>query len=356
MKYIFTLKWSFEDSFAVKYIYCYYYFGVTVFDDVIVVVDVIIAAVTIVVTIIIVIIKVTVVIIAAVIIVTIIVIVIIIKVTVVIIAAGIIVVTIIVIVIIINVTVVLQFTKLHSVRKDMMNPIDALTEFGLTRQEGSIYMILYAHVELTGYEIAKLAGISRSNVYSSLANLVEKGGVYLIEGSSNKYSAVPVDEFCDNKVRKLEQNKLHLTKLLASKPDDQEGYITIRGEQHIEDKMIHMLKQTTQRVYISVSRKILNLVEPYLSDLICKNCKVVIITNTPYELTGATIFNTPKESNQIRVIVDSKTVLTGDLENGNQSTCLFSRKSNLVDLLKESMQNEIKLIELTKSKVIEQKQ
>lgn len=227
-----------------------------------------------------------------------------------------------------------------------MNPVDELMEFGFTRQESQIYLILHASVELTGYEIAKLAGISRSNVYSSLSSMVEKGGIYLIEGVSNKYTAVPINEVCDNKIRKLTRVKENLSKLISSKPDEQDGYITIKGEQNIYDKIIQMLKQTTQRVYLSLSDKTLEMVLPYLKDLIERNCKVVIITNSIFDLEGAIIYKTTKVHDQIRVIVDSNTVLTGDLENSNNSTCLYSRKSNLVDLFKESMQNEIKLLEI----------
>jgi len=38
--------------------------------------------------------------------------------------------------------------------------------------------------------------------------------------------------------------------------------------------------------------------------------------------------------------------LTGDLADGNSSTCLYSSKQNLVDLFKDALKNEIKLTEL----------
>ena len=53
-----------------------------------------------------------------------------------------------------------------------------------------------------------------------------------------------------------------------------------------------------------------------------------------------------KTGSQIRIIVDSQIVRTGDLEEGSGSTCLYSRKQNLVDIFKESLQNDIRLIEV----------
>lgn len=52
---------------------------------------------------------------------------------------------------------------------------DALMCFGLTRQESSLYLTLLSDGALTGYEAAKRTGISRSNTYTALACLVDKG-------------------------------------------------------------------------------------------------------------------------------------------------------------------------------------
>ena len=42
---------------------------------------------------------------------------------------------------------------------------ERLMEFGLTRQEASIYQCLLTEGKVTGYEVAKQTGISRSNFY-----------------------------------------------------------------------------------------------------------------------------------------------------------------------------------------------
>ena len=42
-------------------------------------------------------------------------------------------------------------------------------------------MTLLAEGRLTGYEATKLTGISRSNTYTALAGLVEKGAAYVLE-------------------------------------------------------------------------------------------------------------------------------------------------------------------------------
>ena len=55
-----------------------------------------------------------------------------------------------------------------------MNLIEGLTNFNLTKQEATLYVLLLKSGQLTGYEAAKQTGISRSNTYTALAGLVEK--------------------------------------------------------------------------------------------------------------------------------------------------------------------------------------
>ena len=80
-----------------------------------------------------------------------------------------------------------------------------LISFNLTRQEATIYVALLTHGEMTGYEVAKETGIARSNVYSALQSLVEKGALYLLEGETTKYVPVAADTFLKNVISELKQ-------------------------------------------------------------------------------------------------------------------------------------------------------
>lgn len=228
-----------------------------------------------------------------------------------------------------------------------MDVIESLMKLQLTRQEATIYAILINKRPMTGYEVSKLSGISRSNTYSALAGLVEKGAAYITEGTSTRYIPVDPAELCDNRILEINNIKRFLADNLKARSDDPEGYITIKGEKHILNKMKNILRNARERAYISVSHKILNELNEELAEAVRRNLKLVIITNPPFDFPGAIIYHTEKQKEQIRLIVDSSVVLTGDIEDSVHSTCLYSRKKNLVDLFKESMKNEIKLIELS---------
>ncbi len=58
--------------------------------------------------------------------------------------------------------------------------VEALKSLGLTGHEAQVYISNVQKGEQTGYEIANLTGIARSNVYAALASLLEKGIVYKV--------------------------------------------------------------------------------------------------------------------------------------------------------------------------------
>ncbi len=220
---------------------------------------------------------------------------------------------------------------------------DLLGCFNLTHQEAVLYLLLCAEGRLTGYEASKLSGISRSNTYTSLAALVEKGAAWLEEGAATRYTPVPVAEFCDNRLRKMRENRELLVRSVTGPHRKTEGYLTIKGERNIFDKMRNMIDEAQERVYIAVSGTTLALVTPELKQAVDRGLKVVIITSPPFDMEGAMIYLSTTSQEQIRLIADSRNVLTGDIKSEAESSCLYSNKKNLVDLFKRALKNEIEL-------------
>lgn len=221
-----------------------------------------------------------------------------------------------------------------------------LTNFGLTRQEATIYLLLFAEGNMNGYEVSKISGISRSNTYNALAGLVEKGAAYVIQGNAVSYTPVDIKEFCDNKIRFIEESKEKLIKNVPTKREESDAYITIKSEKHIIDKMKNMIIGANERVYIAMDKERLEKVNKELNELSERNIKVSIMTDSKFSLKEATIYYRDKKPNQVRVIVDSKKVLTGEISDKENSTCLYSTNNNLVEVFKEALANEIKLIEI----------
>ena len=156
---------------------------------------------------------------------------------------------------------------------------EKLGMFGLTRQEANIYFCLYQNGELTGYEVAKLTGISRSNVYGALSALADKGAAYLMEGNSSKYVAVPIEEFCENKIRSLNREKAYLIEHIPSLKRQEIGYITIAGSKNIWDKVVNMIKEAEKRIYFSASWTVIKSLQDEFLEVLQKGIKLVLITD-----------------------------------------------------------------------------
>lgn len=235
--------------------------------------------------------------------------------------------------------------------------VEHLTAFGLTGQEAVVYLELFRSGTSNGYEMAKCTGISRSNVYKALEGLADKGAAYVSEGTSRKYTAVDVEEFCQNKIRSLMEKQEFLIAHMPKEKEETEGYITIVSDENIMDKIRNMLLKAQKRVYLSMSYGLLLQFRRELEKLASESIKVVVLTtfpkNTdirsdsfPAKTKGIKVYVTSDKKNQIGIITDSRYVLTGELGKGKKSTCLYSGQTNFVQVFKDSMKNEIRLLEL----------
>lgn len=108
---------------------------------------------------------------------------------------------------------------------DESKAIEYLMHFGMSRQEATVYLRLIEAGKQTGYEIARDTGISRSNVYASLAALVEKGAAYLVEEDAKRYIPVHVQEFCGNRIRRMEEEQKWLDMNLTGEQKEEEGML-----------------------------------------------------------------------------------------------------------------------------------
>lgn len=224
--------------------------------------------------------------------------------------------------------------------------VSCLLDFGLSRQEAQVYEMLLRGGRKSGYEVAKGTGISRSNAYAALAALVEKGAAYLVEDSAKRYIAVLPDEFCGNRIRRMKEEKRWLSENLPGNPGEEEGYITIEGENNIYNKVVNLLLQASERVYFSGTASCLETLRNMFAKLISEGKKVVLITDGRFEMEGAIVYRTEDKGCQIGLITDSRFVLSGEFGPESSNNCLYSGQKNFVRLFKNALANEIKLIRI----------
>lgn len=227
-----------------------------------------------------------------------------------------------------------------------MNLVESLMKTGLTKNESELYIVLCKEGELTGYEAAKISGIPRANAYQGLSGLLDKGGAYLIEGSVPRYVAVPVEEYCSNCLAHMKEIVEVIKKECPQIKENSEGYQTVSGLQHIRDKIQTIIENAKERVYVSISEKELDYFKEALEEAAAKGLKVVAIMSGDATLKNVITYNINKESGNIRLIADSSYVLTGTITGSADDKCLYSKNKPLVELIKDSLKNEIRISEL----------
>src|SRR4051794_21678647 len=78
----------------------------------------------------------------------------------------------------------------------MADLIDLLQELGFGGYEARAYLALLQHNPASGYELAKVSGIPRPNIYAVLQKLEERGTIGRLEsGSTTLYVPLPPEEF-----------------------------------------------------------------------------------------------------------------------------------------------------------------
>ncbi|MBR5596663.1 MAG: TrmB family transcriptional regulator [Lachnospiraceae bacterium] len=224
--------------------------------------------------------------------------------------------------------------------------IEKLMQFNLSRPEAIVYMCLWEHGELTGYEASKLTGISRSNVYGALNVLADKGAAVIIESGTTLYSAVNPEEFLANKIRHLEEDRQYIIDNMPKNIVNVDSYTTIQGYRNIKDKIRYMITHCDMRLYFASNGDIIRQFEDELIKAKEKGLKIVIMSNRDFSYLSTQFYDDDVEDGQVRLITDSTYVLTGELHGKTNDTCLYSGQKNLVTIMKEALRNKIRLLEL----------
>ncbi len=136
----------------------------------------------------------------------------------------------------------------------MDNLINELQKFGFTVVEAKVYAALASHGEaMTGYQIAKEAGVARPNVYPALQRLVERGAVLeqRLENAGH-YAAAPFSALAEAYIRTLSQSAGRITDQLTRTADPSQ----LRYAQGIDAAMTHglsLIRRASNRLDVGSS-------------------------------------------------------------------------------------------------------
>ncbi|MBI4288256.1 MAG: TrmB family transcriptional regulator [Chloroflexi bacterium] len=155
-----------------------------------------------------------------------------------------------------------------------------LTELGFTEYEARAYSTLVKRNPLTGYEVAKISGVPRPNVYSVIERLQQKGAVLTIRDDSGvKYAPVPPGEMLGRLARSFKSHVQEAERALTQIQNvPQADYImNLRGYDNIMAKAKQLVEMARRQVLAAWWPVEFQFLTPALGDLKTRGVESTIL-------------------------------------------------------------------------------
>lgn len=236
----------------------------------------------------------------------------------------------------------------------MEHVIAILEQFRFTKTEALVYVDLLKNGHLTGYQIAKNIGLSRSSVYNALNALYRKGYIFLLPGENNLFRALETDILIPRLKREFEEAAKSLDEALSHLETSDPGgrYLNVEGQDNLIVKAKELLLEAEADVLINTDFN-LSIFEQELLTLVKRGIRIMVFTFSKVELTlpGIEIFshahavNGEYASSRLMITVDSKRTLIGSKEQGKY-VGTYTDNTLLSKIVAEHIHHDIYLLNI----------
>jgi sugar-specific transcriptional regulator TrmB len=157
--------------------------------------------------------------------------------------------------------------------------IQEMMALGFSDYEARVYIALARSDALTVYEISKLTGVPRPNVYSAVERLMQRNAAHAVGKRPARYLAVqPKTLFGD--IRKATDDRCaELTKQLAAFDaikDNQFAY-TVTGTQQVRKKLDQLICQSKRTIWFKATDDLIAANYRALKSAASRGVKIVIV-------------------------------------------------------------------------------
>jgi len=133
--------------------------------------------------------------------------------------------------------------------------IQRLRQLGFTESEAHVYVAMLPRQPLTGYELAKVTGVPRANVYAVLQKLEQRGAAVRLDGQSGtRYAPVPFAELLKKLKERYQQALAQADQALNQMaPAGEPPAITqFEGYNNLIETAQHMLGGARERLMLGI--------------------------------------------------------------------------------------------------------
>lgn len=141
--------------------------------------------------------------------------------------------------------------------------IDSLQRLGFTDYEAKAYLALSAGYPATAYEVAKVSGLPRANVYSVLRTLELKGAIQPVGETPRRYAPVDPEDFFGRHARNTASLCTSLAQQIKTQTHPNEDVFVwhYSGEADVTQKVTDLVRNAKNSIWIKAPD---HLIRPYL--------------------------------------------------------------------------------------------
>jgi DNA-binding MarR family transcriptional regulator len=224
-----------------------------------------------------------------------------------------------------------------------MEVVALLEQLGFGEYEARAYVALVQHGAVTGYELAKVSGIPRANIYSVLQKLEDRGAVVRIEEPNTlRYTPVSVEELLERMERQF-QTTLHSARhelRHLARPSDP-GYLwNINSYTALLEHLRAVVVGAKEHLLVGVYPQEARVLADIVSEIETKNIELITLcmASCPAPCGGCrgTLYRyqtlAESDTRWILVVADGKEVIAGEIQGTSEATAIRSRQLLLVQL------------------------
>jgi len=226
--------------------------------------------------------------------------------------------------------------------------IDLLKKIGLTELEARCYLTLHEEPNLSGYEVAKRVAVSRSNVYSALRSLADKGACRYIEGEPVRYDAVPIEQLVRHLQIEFEQTTKSLVNQLKSPPKNGRSFYNWQGDKQIGTAIHRIIANAQTTIVADLWSEDLHWVEDELLDAERRGVTVILIVMGECQTMLQNVFVHVRsddwsisKSRKFSILCDGNSAILGGFGEEEKPTALETSQPAIIEMLKTAFYHDI---------------
>lgn len=227
--------------------------------------------------------------------------------------------------------------------------VEKLMFLGMSENEAKVYVTLLSEYPITGYQAAKLAGITRSMVYETLARLEARGAVQKSREENATYyrpvdPAVILDRYEANTKDQIDELRATLTPIFTHHDDGKVWNFSGRSDALNNAK--EMIDSATQEIMVVADDTDLHTIERSLRAAADRGISLGVMLTGDGNFDLGEVIRHPKHETELHHLEGTFVVVTDEREcmivgAGKNSLATVTTNANLVLIARQYIWMEL---------------